>query len=85
MLGDSIQGIKLDRICPFNDNVFDKASVAYNNVFRHLLDIPRGVSMSQYYMYNGVDHFKVLYRKAIGVRCAKWMHDLFFSMEEKIA
>jgi len=54
----------------FNDNVFKKASVAYNNVFRHLLAIPKGVSMSQYYMFNGVDHFKVLYRKAIGnFRC----------------
>jgi hypothetical protein len=50
----------------FKSNVFKKAVVAYNNVYRKFFNIRRGPSMSAIYVNSGIDHFNVLVRKNLG-------------------
>ena len=39
--------------------------VSFNDVFRALFNVQRGVSMSEIYVFSGIDHLKVLLRKAM--------------------
>ena len=43
---------------------FQKLIVAFNDVYRLLFNIKRGVSMSEIYVNNNIDHFKIIVRKA---------------------
>ena len=45
--------------------MFKKAAVAYNNVFRKLLGIKRGESISAIYATSNIDAFQVLNRKSL--------------------
>lgn len=51
--------------CNYNASSFKKVIVAYNDIYRAMLDIKRGESMSQIFVQHGVDHFNVLIRKYI--------------------
>ena len=48
----------------YNINSFNKIKVAYNDVYRKLFGIKRGISLSQEYLFNNVDCLKVLLRKS---------------------
>ena len=47
----------------FNNSSFTKAKVAFNNVYRHLFNFRRGLSVSHSMVLNGIDCFNVLIRK----------------------
>ena len=49
----------------YNHNVssFKAIMVAYNKVFKYLMNVKGVCSMSQLFIDNNVDHFKVLFRK----------------------
>ena len=55
-----------DAISTFTSTYLERDKLWITTETKHIFAIPKGVSMSQYYMFNGVDHFKVLYRKTIG-------------------
>jgi hypothetical protein len=48
----------------YNTQELSKLTVAYNDIYRKLFKIKRGVSMSAIYVCNNMDTFKVLLRKA---------------------
>ena len=43
---------------------FHKLIVAFNDVYRLLFNVKRGVSMSEIYVNSNIDHFKIIVRKA---------------------
>ena len=51
--------------CCFKKSNFKKAVVAYNDVYRNLFGIKRGISMSKVYVERNIDCFKVIFRKTM--------------------
>lgn len=51
--------------CQYKKSSYRKLKVAYNNVFRALLNIPRGNSMSYFYVRTNTDCFDVVMRKSL--------------------
>ena len=49
----------------FKQSSFKRCIVAFNDTYRMLFNIRRGVSMSQIYMANDIDCFKVILRKMV--------------------
>jgi hypothetical protein len=49
----------------YKTKVHNKVKVAFNDVYRKLFSIKRGVSISERFMLYGLDHFYVLLRKGI--------------------
>ena len=50
----------------YKPNIFNKAVVAYNNVYRKMFNVKRGASISAIYTSNNIDSFAVLLRKNLG-------------------
>ena len=48
----------------FNFDI-SRVKVAYNNVFRYLFNTKKLTSMSTIYLQHEIDHFNVVFRKAI--------------------
>ena len=46
-------------------NTLDKVRVAYNNAFRAFMSVDRRSSVSAAFIQKGINHFNVLYRKAV--------------------
>ena len=51
--------------CSYTSVTYRRIQVAYNNIFRILMNIRRGESVSQGYVLRNVDGFKAVLRKAI--------------------
>ena len=51
--------------CNYKSKTHNKVKVAFNNVYRSLFRVQRGVSISELFMLNGIDHFYVIMRKSI--------------------
>ena len=49
----------------FTPSTLDKVRVAYNNVFRTFMSVDRRSSVSAAFIKKGINHFNVLYRKAV--------------------
>jgi len=49
----------------YDISFFKKACVSYNNVCRKLFSLQRGTSISAFYVENGINPFKTLYRKSL--------------------
>ena len=49
----------------FTPSTLDKVRVAYNNVFRAFMSVDRRSSVSAAFVQKGINHFNVLYRKAV--------------------
>ena len=51
--------------CDFNDATYKRIKVAYNNVYRSLMCIQRGESISAHYVSSGISGFSEVVRKAM--------------------
>lgn len=51
--------------CKYTKANYKKAKVAYNDIYRGLFNVERGVSMSMIYMFSGIDAFDVIVRKYV--------------------
>ena len=51
--------------CKYRAKSISKIKVAFNNIFRSLMNLKRDISISQYMAVNAIDHFNVLYRKIV--------------------
>ena len=50
--------------CKYRLSMYKKSVVAYNNIYRKLFGVKRGVSISAIYVNNNIDSFGVLLRKS---------------------
>ena len=60
-----------------------KMQVAYNNIFRILMNIPRRSSTSQHFINYGVDHFRIILRKStfsFYTRCDKSINSIIMNI-----
>ena len=51
--------------CRYRQSIYKKSAVAYNNIYRKLFSVRRGVSILAIYVNNNIDPFGVLLRKSI--------------------
>ena len=66
--------ICLDQLlCQYKQSLYTKLKVAYNNVFRALLNIRRGNSISDFYVKTNIDCFEVVLRKSLHSLCKRIM------------
>ena len=49
----------------FTPRTLDRIRVAYNNVFRTFMAVDRRSSVSAAFILKGINHFNVLYRRAV--------------------
>ena len=51
--------------CNYKASTYNKIKVAFNNVFRSLMSVSRGTSISAIYVANNIDAFPVILRKSV--------------------